>query len=81
MRESVVDWYSFSNPRTRCIHCDNCLVIREVIDQARSKTDIEKQYRHRGVKQTERSQKHHEGSSGHTQGDIMPATDGHRETI
>ena len=26
--ESVVHWYSFSNPRTECIHCDNCLVIR-----------------------------------------------------
>ena len=25
--ESVVYWYSFSNPRTKCIHCDNCLVI------------------------------------------------------
>ena len=23
----VVYWYSFSNPRTRCIHYDNCLVI------------------------------------------------------
>ena len=28
-RESVVYWYSFSNPRTRCIHCDNCLVIKK----------------------------------------------------
>ena len=26
-RESVVYWYSFSNPRTKCIHCDSCLVI------------------------------------------------------
>jgi len=26
-RESVVYWYSFSNPRTECMHCDNCLVI------------------------------------------------------
>ena len=24
-RECVVYWYSFSNPRTKCIHCDNCL--------------------------------------------------------
>ena len=29
-RESVVYWYSFSNPRTRRIHCDNCLVIYRV---------------------------------------------------
>ena len=27
--ESVVYWYSFSNPRTKCIHCDNCLVISD----------------------------------------------------
>ena len=27
VRESVVYWYSFSNPRTMCIHCDNYLVI------------------------------------------------------
>jgi hypothetical protein len=26
-RECVAYWYSFSNPRTKCIHCDNCLVI------------------------------------------------------
>ena len=23
--ESVAYWFSFSNPRTECIHCDNCL--------------------------------------------------------
>jgi len=28
-RECVVYWYSFSNPRTKCIHCDNCLVIKK----------------------------------------------------
>ena len=28
-RECVVYWYSFSNPRTRCIHCDNCLVTKK----------------------------------------------------
>ena len=27
--ECVVYWYSFSNPRTKCIHCDNCLVIKK----------------------------------------------------
>ena len=27
--ESVVYWYSFSNPRTKCIHYDNCLVIKK----------------------------------------------------
>ena len=26
-RECVVFWFCFSNPRTKCIHCDNCLVI------------------------------------------------------
>ena len=25
----VFYWFSFSNPRTRCIHCDNCLVIKK----------------------------------------------------
>ena len=25
----VVYWYSFSNPRTKCIHYDNCLVIKK----------------------------------------------------
>jgi len=25
----VVYWYSFSNPRTKCIHCNNCLVIKK----------------------------------------------------
>ena len=29
--ECVVYWYSFSNPRTRCIHCDNCLVISDCV--------------------------------------------------
>jgi len=28
--ESVVHWYSFSNPRTKCIHCDNCLEIMRI---------------------------------------------------
>jgi len=27
LRESVVYWYSFSNPLTKCIHCDNCLAL------------------------------------------------------
>jgi len=25
----VVYWCSFSNPRTKCIHCDNCRVIKK----------------------------------------------------
>ena len=28
-RQRVGDWYSFSNPRTKCIHYDNCLVIKK----------------------------------------------------
>ena len=28
LRECVVYWYSLSNPRTKFIHYDNCLVIR-----------------------------------------------------
>ena len=28
LRERVVYWYSFGNPRTKCIHCDNCLVVK-----------------------------------------------------
>ena len=29
-RARVVYWYCFSNPRTKCIHCGNSLVMRRI---------------------------------------------------